>query len=153
MRTVTANESCHASVHEAQTAWCDTSRWTAWVDGLSEVTKVSADWPQEGSHVHWETGPAGRGDVTERVVRYEPLAMIEFDVTDDSIRGQQTVYFTPLDDGVEIYLSLSYEITQRNPFMPVIDLLFVRRAMERSLRATLQRFAAHVEATAAEPPA
>jgi hypothetical protein len=52
------------------------------------------------------------------------------------------VAFTPVDEHVEVKLSLEYEIKQSSFFTPLIDLLFIRRAMAASLRATLARFAA-----------
>ena len=53
--------------------WYDTGRWVAWVDGLDAVVSVDGDWPRVGATVSWQSGPAGRGRVTERVVGYEPL--------------------------------------------------------------------------------
>ena len=62
------------SVHEAETCWYDTDRWPEWMDGLARVVAVEGDWPGVGSSVTWESGPAGRGRVRERVIAYEPLA-------------------------------------------------------------------------------
>jgi hypothetical protein len=135
----------HASVHEAETLWYDTSRWPAWVDGLERVVEVSGDWPTAGARVRWESGPAGRGHVTERVTSYVPLEGQTVDVADDSITGRQTITFTPLDDGVNVQLSLDYRITKRSLFTPVVDALFVRGAMRRSLQSTLARFGLELE--------
>ena len=49
--------------------------------------------------------------------------------------------FTPRPDGVDVTLSLEYELKERNPLTPLIDLLFIRRAIAASLRRTLERFA------------
>jgi hypothetical protein len=129
------------SVHEAETCWYDTARWPSWIDSLARVRSVEGDWPQVGAAVRWESGPAGRGSVQERVIAYEPLAGQTVEVEDDSIRGTQTVAFNPVDGGVEIELALSYSIKRRSPLTPVIDLLFVRRPMAISLTKTLTRFA------------
>jgi uncharacterized membrane protein len=140
MRTVRARRTLAASVHEAEQSWYDVSGWPAWVDGLGRVVEVSPGWPAEGAHAIWDSGPAGRGRVTETVVAYEPLSGQRSDVRDDSISGVQAVAFTPVGDEVEVTLSLEYRITQRSLFTGLVDLLFIRRAMERSLEQTLMRF-------------
>jgi hypothetical protein len=135
----------HATVHQAETLWYDTSRWPAWVDGLERVVDVAGDWPRAGARVTWESGPAGRGHVTERVTAYEALAGQTLEVSDDSITGTQTITFTPLDDGVSVQLALDYRISKRSLFTPVVDALFVRGAMRRSLQTTLARFGIELE--------
>ena len=147
MRTVTVSETLPATVHDAEQCWYDTGRWASWVDGLARVTEVSGDWPAVGSRVAWESGAAGRGSVLERVVAYEPLAGQTNEVEDDSIRGRQTVTFTPDQDSVRVTLALEYEVRKRSVFTPVVDILFIRGAQERSLSSTLARFGAELAAT------
>jgi hypothetical protein len=146
-----ARASCayHGTVHEAETLWYDTSRWPAWIDGLERVVSVASEWPEAGATVVWESGPAGRGRVTEQVTGFKRLEGQSLRVQDDSITGTQTVTFTPVDDdGVDIELTLDYRITKRSIFMPIVDLLFVRGAMKTSLRTTLMRFGLELDATA-----
>jgi Polyketide cyclase / dehydrase and lipid transport len=150
MRVVTVAETFPGSVHEAETAWYDTTRWPAWVDGLDRVSDVDPRWPQLGATVTWESGPAGRGRVVERVVDYEPLGGQTVEVQDDTIRGQQRVTFTPADEGVNVELSLQYEIKNRSFLTPLVDVLFIRRAWTTSLRTTLHGFGVELEA-AREP--
>ena len=145
MRTVRATRTLAASVHEAETCWYDTARWSGWVDGLARIVAVRGDWPALGSSVIWESGPAGRGIVTEQVLAHEPLSGQTVQVSDDAIEGRQTVAFVPGPERTEVALSLAYEIKRRSPFTPVVDLLFIRRAMEGSLAATLARFAIELE--------
>jgi hypothetical protein len=133
------------SVHEAETLWYDTSRWVAWVEGLESVMTVDGDWPRTGATVVWESGPAGRGRVTERVVEYEALQGQTVAVQDDQIEGRQSVTFTPAGHAVQVELQLEYRIKKRSPITPVVDLLFVRNAMKASLRATLSRFGVELE--------
>jgi hypothetical protein len=147
MSTVTVTQTFPASVHEAESQWYDTSAWSRWVDGLARVASVSGGWPARGAAVVWESGPAGRGRVTETVVAFEPLAGQTNDVADDSIDGRQSVTFTPQDESVEVQLTLEYRIRKRNLFTPLVDLLFIRRAMAVSLRSTLERFGAELAAT------
>jgi hypothetical protein len=131
------------TVHEAETCWYDHVRWPRWVDGLERVLDVTAGWPAAGGRIVWQSGPAGRGRVSETVTAYTPLGGQSIDVDDDSITGRQTVAFAPARndvDMVEVVLSLEYEIKRRSIFTPLVDRLFIRRAMESSLKATLMRF-------------
>lgn len=144
MRSASADESFAASVHEAEALWYDTDRWPAWIDGLSQVTDLEGAWPGAGAKVVWESNPAGRGCVVEVVVSYEPGVGQTLEVTDDSIRGRQRVAFHELDGGVRVELALDYELRARSFVSPVVDALFIRRAMASSLRATLARFGAEL---------
>jgi Polyketide cyclase / dehydrase and lipid transport len=150
MRAVQATQQLVATVHDAESRWYDTSEWHAWVDGLARVASVSDGWPGVGAVVVWESGPAGRGRVTERVIEHEPLSGQTVEVEDDSIRGWQSVTFTPRDGTVEVALRLEYELVARSIITPLVDILFIRRAMTASLRATLARFAAELAGT--RPP-
>lgn len=133
------------SVHDAETLWYDPRRWVAWVDGLDAIVSVDGDWPRVGGTVVWQSGPAGRGRVTERVVEYEPLDGQTVEVQDDSLTGRQSVRFTPDEHAVEITLRLEYRVTKRSLLTPIIDPLFIRNAVRASLHATLARFGLELE--------
>ena len=148
---VGVTQTVDGSVHEAETCWYDVARWPAWVDELARVIAVEGDWPREGSEVTWESGPAGRGRVRERVIAHEPLAGQTLDVEDDSIIGTQQVTFTPAGRAVEVGLNLDYRIKRRSPFTPLVDFLFVRRVMADSLARTLTRFAAALAESRSSP--
>jgi hypothetical protein len=137
---VRVNQFFDASVHEVETCWYDVNRWPEWVDGLARVISVDGSWPQVGSEVTWQSSPAGRGRVSERVEAYEPLGGLTVHVRDDAIEGRQEVRFEPAGNGVEIELSLDYRIQRRSPLTPLIERLFVRRPMTISLTKTLERF-------------
>ncbi len=152
MSAVAVSEQFPATVHAAQTLWEDTARWTTWVDGLDRVAEVSAGWPARGAHVRWESGPAGRGEVTERVSDREPLVSLSTEVSDETLQGTQRVSFEPVgEDTVLVTLSLDYRIRRRTLLTPLIDVLFVRRAMRASLLATLERFGGELAAARPRP--
>ncbi len=140
MAQVSARIEVPASVHEVQTAWYDTERWPRWVDQLAEIVEVASDWPSQGSAVVWESGPAGRGRVTERVVEYEPLQGLTAEVEDASITGTQRVSFDPRPDGAEVELTLDYKLKRRTPLSALVDVVFIRRLMGASLARTLSQF-------------
>jgi hypothetical protein len=143
------------TVHDAERCWYDTAAWPAWVDGLAHVQSVEGDWPAVGAVVRWESGPAGRGHVTEKVVAYEPLAGQTTEVLDDAITGHQTVTFSADSDGdadaVTVEFALDYALRRRSIVTPVVDLLFIRRAMTMSLRSTLSHFGTQLSAVRARP--
>jgi Polyketide cyclase / dehydrase and lipid transport len=126
---------------EAEALWVDPTRWASWIDGFGHVITLEGDWPAVGARVLWESPPAGRGRVQERVVAYESRTGQTLEVEDNTMSGRQRVEFTPAADHVDVKLSLTYEIKDRKLITPVVDLLFVRRAMNDALRRTLTRFA------------
>jgi uncharacterized membrane protein len=149
VRVVTAAETYPGSVHEAERLWYDTDLWPRFIDGLESVEEVTPNWPGVGAEVRWRSGPAGRGQVAERVIAYELLDGQEVEVQDDSILGRQRISFTPEDGNVTVELSLTYSLKGRSPLMALVDLLFIRRAMTTSLQSTLHRFGAELEAARA----
>jgi hypothetical protein len=146
--TVRVAQTFTGTVHEAERCWYDTDAWSAWVDGLAHVQSVEGNWPEVGAIVRWESGPAGRGRVTEKVIAYEALTGQTNEVLDDAITGRQTVTFTPDADGgedaVTVEFALEYRLRRRSVVTPVVDLLFIRRAMTMSLRSTLSHFGAQL---------
>jgi hypothetical protein len=146
MRPVRATRTFSASVMEAERCWYDTSGWASWVDGVEHVVETAAPWPRVGGSVTWESGPAGRGRVTERVVAHAPAEGQALEVSDDSVTGHQTVAFAAVPDGVAMTLELEYRLNRHSPFTPVVDMLFIRREMTQSLGRTLARFATRLRA-------
>lgn len=134
------------TVYQAELCWYDTGRWTQWVDQLARVVEVRGDWPEACSVVVWESGPAGRGRVTERVTDYRPRSGQTTEVQDDSITASQTVVFAPAGDEVRVELSLDYRLRHRAPLSSLANWLFIRPAMTRSLARTLARFGAELGA-------
>ena len=146
MRPVAVSETFAGTVAEAERCWAQTSGWPRWVDGCERVLSVDSRWPEVGSGVSWESGPAGRGRVTERVVAYEPLRGLTLEVSDASIQGRQTVAFVPDDGEVTVELALAYRLERRSLVSPLVDRLFIRRAMAASLSSTLRRFGVELQA-------
>jgi hypothetical protein len=148
MRTVVAVQRVRATLADAERLWLDPARWHEWVEGLDHVVTVTAGWPEPGATVTWQSGPAGRGRVSERALQRAPLAAHATEVTDDSIRGRQEIVFAARGPELELTLALHYALRRRNPLTAVVDILFVRRAMTDALAHTLERFAIALQATA-----
>jgi Polyketide cyclase / dehydrase and lipid transport len=146
MRPVHAIQTFDASVAEAERCWYDTSRWPRWIDGLERVVQTAPPWPEAGGSVIWESGPAGRGRVTERVVAYAPSDGQSLEVSDDAVSGRQTVGFIAVPDGVQVTLQLEYRLSHRSLLGPLVDVLFIRRQMTQSLSRTLAGFGARLRA-------
>jgi hypothetical protein len=146
VRAARAAQTFDATVAEAERCWYDTSRWSLWVDGLDRVVEVDGDWPGAGATVTWQSGPAGRGRVVERVIAHKALEGQALEVADSSIRGRQSVAFVPAAPGVEVTLTLEYELLRRSILTPVVDLLFIKRAMVASLAQTVSHFGVELAA-------
>ena len=131
-------------VERVEALWFDTGRWGDFVDGFDRLVFVDPEWPREGS-VEWTSRAGGRGTVRERVVRYEPGVGQELEVSDPTIEGTQTVMFAPGRRGrTAVELELRYRIRDASLLTPVLDVLFVRRAFNDSLRRTLARLASEL---------
>ena len=131
---------------EVEELWYDLERWPAFVDGFGHVAKLEGEWPQTGTRLVWDSLPRGRGRVVERVLEQAAGAGQTCEVEDPRLRGTQRVGFQSDDDGTVIVLQLDYTLKERSPLTPVVDLLFIRRALRDSLRRTLVRFARELRA-------
>jgi hypothetical protein len=84
-------------------------------------------------------------DVARRRTRDGARAGREVEVSDPSIDGTQTVAFAPGRGGrTAVELELRYRIRDASLLTPVLDVLFVRRAFNDSLRRTLARLASEL---------
>ena len=147
MGTVRARRVLPGSVSEAEELWYDTSRWPTWMDGVAHVQKVEGDWPAKDASVLWDSPPAGRGRVIETVTRYEVRVGQTLAVEDEKMRGTQSVALEPVDGGVEVSMSLEYELKEGSgPFKALTDVLFIRRQLRDSLRRSLLRFGRELQA-------
>jgi hypothetical protein len=124
--------------------WTDVSRWPSFVEGFARVIELDPGWPQEGSRAIWESVPAGRGRVTEKVTEGHSgqFATVVFE---DRLSGRQTFRASESDGGAWVELSLEYTLTSYGPLGPVADVIFIRRALRDSLRRTIARFAVEAQ--------
>jgi hypothetical protein len=128
----------------ARALWTDPRRWASFVEGFARVREASGDWPAEGAKLVWESIPAGRGRVTERVVEAGERSFAT-EVFDDSLHGTQRARFEPEENGTRVVVELDYELSKYGPLRWVADVIFIGRALRDSLRRTLARFAVEAE--------
>jgi hypothetical protein len=139
-RTVAAEASVALEPEKALELWSDTDRWASFVEGFARLVERSPEWPAEGARVVWESGPAGRGRVTEKITGRGP-GEIRSQVFEERFAGEQTVRSA---DG-RFAIRLDYALTDEGPLAGLTDALFIRRALRDMLRRTVSRFAVEAE--------
>jgi Polyketide cyclase / dehydrase and lipid transport len=125
--------------------WRDTSRWSSFVEGYARQLELSEEWPATGSRVVWESSPAGRGRVTEKVQEAESPDRFTTMVFEERLNGLQTFRVVESEAGSRAELSLEYRLTKWGPLSALADAIFIRRAVRDSLRRTLYRFSVEAE--------
>ena len=140
MPSIQATATVPGRVVEAEELWYDPHRWAAWIDGFGHVAKLEGDWPHAGARLLWDSRPQGRGRVQEHVTDYEARTGQTLAVEDQRLTGTQRVRFEPQGDEVVVSLTLEYTLKERSIVTPVLDILYIRRALRDSLRRTVARF-------------
>jgi Polyketide cyclase / dehydrase and lipid transport len=144
MRTARARATVPLSAPGALALWTDVERWPSFVEGFARRLELSAEWPAKGARVVWESGPEGRGRVTETVLESSP-SRFSTQVFEEALMGTQTLRVAPSDDGSEVELTLDYKLAKYGPLAWIADAIFIRRALRDALRRTLFRFAIEAE--------
>jgi hypothetical protein len=145
LRTASAEAEVALTPEAALRLWTDPTRWATFVEGFARVIEQEPGWPGEGSRLVWESVPAGRGRVTEKVVRGAAAERFATQVFEERLIGVQTFRAAESQGGSRVELSLEYELTKYGPLGSLADAIFIRRALRDSLRRTLARFAVEAE--------
>jgi hypothetical protein len=111
------------------------------VDGFARVT-ASEGYPERGGRLSWESTPAGRGRVNERVLEHEPRRLHRVAYSDPGSAGELETSFemVPAGDGkrrTRVRQVLRYELQQAGPLAVLTDRLFIRSQMRGSLQRSL----------------
>jgi uncharacterized protein YndB with AHSA1/START domain len=144
MATVEASALVSSSLADTWDAYFDPDGWRAWVDGFEAVIAAEG-FPQAGGTLRWRSTPAGRGEVTERVLEHEPRRRHRIEFQDSATRGELEVAFAIEGAGTRVRQALTYRLTQRGPIAMLASVLFVRSQMRRSLERSLGAFREIVE--------
>jgi hypothetical protein len=145
VRTARAQGELVLTPEAALRLWTDVSRWPSFVEGFAHTLELGPDWPAGGSRLVWESTPAGRGRVTEKVVEGEGPDRFVTRVFEERLVGTQTFRVVESEAGSRAELSLEYQLTKYGPLRALADAIFIRRAVRDSLRRTLFRFAVEAE--------
>jgi hypothetical protein len=140
MPTVRAVYDLDVPAAVAAQLWTDTNRWPTFVDGFGHLVEIDAAWPAPGAKVVWQSGPAGRGRVTERLVERDDEHVVT-EVFEEQLHGRQTAFFEP----GRVLLELEYELAKAGPLSRITDALFIRRALAMALERTLKRFSTEAQ--------
>jgi hypothetical protein len=137
---------CRASLEQAERLWYDTERWPAFVEGFGELVHVDPSWPSTGSVVEWQSTPAGRGRVRERMLEHDPCQVGVSEVGDERLTATRRVTFSQpqeaeAEEFVTVTVDLDYRLRGSSLLAFLIDRLFVRRAVRESLQRELGSFA------------
>ena len=145
MRTARADAEVALTPEAALRLWTDLRRWASFIEGFARVVEADHGWPGQDSRVIWESIPAGRGRVTEKVVVPPAAGAFSTMVFEDRLAGRQTFHAVESSGGAHVELTLEYTLTRYGPLGAVADAIFIRRALRDSLRRTIARFAVEAE--------
>ncbi len=139
-RSVRATGQVPVDPEAAVALWRDLRRWPSFVEGFARLVSSTPEWPARGAKVVWESGPGGRGKVSEKVTQ-DVARVFATRVAEDRLFGIQTFRAEPDERGSHVEITLEYELTSESPLRGVTDVLFIRRALRDSLARTLRRYA------------
>jgi len=144
VRTARAQTVVPLAPQAALELWSDPQRWASFVEGFARVLECSQEWPAEGSKLVWESGPGGRGRVTERVSERgdDRFATRVFE---DALVGTQRLTASEDPNGARVLLELEYKLVKYGPFAAVADAIFIRRALRDALTRTLRAFSVEAQ--------
>ena len=134
-----------ASLAETWDHYFDESGWRGWVEGFEAVVS-SEDYPETGGTLRWRSNPAGRGEVTERVLEREHRRSHRIAFTDPQSEGELATSFAIEGEGTRVTQELTYRLRSRAALGKwLTDRLFVRSQVRGSLQRSLALFKAEVE--------
>ena len=143
MGKVDAQVEISAPIADVWDLYFERSRWPSWVDGFRAVTREEG-YPEVGGALEWRSTPAGRGQVEERVLVHQPRSLHRIAYSDPGSAGELEVGFEMMpaesaESGRRTRVSqrLQYRVTSGGPLRGVVDLLFIRSQMRRSLERSL----------------
>jgi Polyketide cyclase / dehydrase and lipid transport len=141
---VSAGVHVDADLAETWDHYFDPEGWAAWVDGFGAVEAASG-YPEEGGTLRWRSSPAGRGEVTEKVLEHEPRRLHRISFSDPESSGELLTSFRIEGDGTAVVQEMTYTPRRMGPLGPLTDWLFVRGQVRRSLARSLARLKSEVE--------
>jgi hypothetical protein len=143
MSELTESVTIEASLAETWDYHFDPRGWPAWVEGFQAV--VAGDGYPEGGTLRWRSTPAGRGEVSERVLEHAPRTLHRIAFTDPQTEGELRTTFRIEGEATRVEQTLSYRLRSGGPFAWATDRLFIRSQQRRSMQRSLLRLKHEVE--------
>ncbi len=144
MAKVTESVLVESSLAEVWGYYFEPGGWPAWVDGFGSVDELDG-YPEAGGSLRWRSIPAGRGEVTERVLEHEPRRLHRVSFRDPESSGELVTTFAIEGRGARVTQELDYRLGRRGPFAWLTDRLFIRSQMRGSLQRSLARLKLEVQ--------
>jgi hypothetical protein len=144
MATVSESILVGASLAETWDLYFNEHSWPAWVDGFGGVESADG-YPHEGGSLIWRSIPAGRGEVTERVLEHQPRRLHRIAFSDPESSGEMSTRFAVEGQGTRVTLEFAYVVGRDGLLARITDVLFVRGQVAKSLQRSLLRFRLEVE--------
>jgi Polyketide cyclase / dehydrase and lipid transport len=150
MATVEESVLVTASLAEVWDHYFDARAWGAWVDGFQ--SPIEADgYPEAGGTLRWRSIPAGRGEVTERVLEHEHRRRHLIEFSDPEMEGRLDTRFEIAGEGTRVTQTLTYRLRAKGPMARLGALLFVKSQVRASVRRSLFAFKRAAEEAATLP--
>jgi hypothetical protein len=144
---VSASLLVNASLAETWDYHFDSRWWPTWVDGFGSAV-ANEGYPEVGGTLRWRSTPAGRGEVTEKVLEHHPRTLHRIEFVDAQTEGEMTTTFEIKGEGTLVEQRLTYRLSGGGFFGRVSDVLFIRTQQRRSLERSLFYLKREVEEAA-----
>jgi uncharacterized protein YndB with AHSA1/START domain len=139
-----------APLAEVWDFYFDPRAWPEWVDSFGHVIE-SEGYPETGGTLRWKSVPAGRGEVTEKVLEHDSRRRHRIEFSDPSMEGEMTVTFAIEGEGTKVVASMDYRLLDKSVFARLGALLFLKAQLRGTLRRSLDALAPEVAGRAATP--
>ena len=139
MATVEESVLVGASLAETWDRFFDVRGWPSWVDGFQAAVE-SHGYPEVGGTLRWRSIPAGRGEVTERVVEHQHRRRHLISFEDPAMAGELDTRIEIEGEGTRVSQRLDYRLLDRGPIARLGALLFVRGQVRASMQRSLLAF-------------
>jgi Polyketide cyclase / dehydrase and lipid transport len=150
MATVEESVLVGASLAEVWDQYFDARGWAAWVDGFQSTIEADG-YPETGGTLRWRSVPAGRGEVTERVLEHEHRRRHLIEFSDPEMEGRLDTRFEIVGEGTRVGQTLTYDLRAKGPIARIGALFFVKSQVRASVQRSLVAFKRAAEEAAALP--
>ena len=150
MATIEETVHIEASLAEVWDHYFDVRAWGSWVDGFQAAIEAEG-YPEAGGTLRWRSIPAGRGEVTERVLEHEHRRRHLIEFSDPEMEGRLETRFEITGERTRVTQELTYTLLAKGPIARMGAVLFVKSQVRASMQRSLLALRRAVEEAAALP--